>query len=165
MKWLLTLFTTRSLAVKGIISKYITASCSGFGCVIAYNLGMSTLHNSKLTLNNDLDPIFGLLASHIFIPAGMSEIILELKTKTRLCTTAWFSKFLLFDEQLLINSCTFYFKVPLAALQFSCDSFVSRPQIETENSNKSVANLERILEDYKAIRQENSALAAKVREG
>nr|XP_057906572.1 coiled-coil domain-containing protein 22 isoform X2 [Doryrhamphus excisus] len=38
-------------------------------------------------------------------------------------------------------------------------------QIETENSNKTVANLERILEDYKAIRQENSALAAKVREG
>lgn len=38
-------------------------------------------------------------------------------------------------------------------------------QIETENSSKTVANLERILEDYKAIRQENSALAAKVREG
>ncbi|CAN9515974.1 unnamed protein product [Ophioblennius macclurei] len=38
-------------------------------------------------------------------------------------------------------------------------------QIETENSNKTMANLERILEDYKAIRQENSALAAKVREG
>ncbi|KAM6925500.1 coiled-coil domain-containing protein 22 [Xenentodon cancila] len=38
-------------------------------------------------------------------------------------------------------------------------------QIETENSNKSVANLDRILEDYKAIRHENSALAAKVREG
>ncbi|KAM3618241.1 uncharacterized protein V6R79_017882 [Siganus canaliculatus] len=38
-------------------------------------------------------------------------------------------------------------------------------QIETENSNKTVANLERILDDYKAIRQENSALAAKVREG
>uniref|UniRef100_A0A667X5Z0 Coiled-coil domain-containing protein 22 n=1 Tax=Myripristis murdjan TaxID=586833 RepID=A0A667X5Z0_9TELE len=38
-------------------------------------------------------------------------------------------------------------------------------QIETENGNKTVANLERILEDYKAIRQENSALAAKVREG
>ncbi|XP_061647987.1 coiled-coil domain-containing protein 22 isoform X1 [Phyllopteryx taeniolatus] len=38
-------------------------------------------------------------------------------------------------------------------------------QIDTENSNKTVANLERILEDYKAIRQENSALAAKVREG
>ncbi|XP_061758404.1 coiled-coil domain-containing protein 22 isoform X2 [Nerophis ophidion] len=37
-------------------------------------------------------------------------------------------------------------------------------QIETENSNKTVANLERIVEDYKAIRQENSALAAKVRE-
>ncbi|XP_031733399.1 coiled-coil domain-containing protein 22 isoform X2 [Anarrhichthys ocellatus] len=38
-------------------------------------------------------------------------------------------------------------------------------QIETENGSKTVANLERILEDYKAIRQENSALAAKVREG
>ncbi|XP_034733750.1 coiled-coil domain-containing protein 22 [Etheostoma cragini] len=38
-------------------------------------------------------------------------------------------------------------------------------QIETENSSKTVANLERILEDYKAMRQENSALAAKVREG
>ncbi|KAG7519250.1 hypothetical protein JOB18_004693 [Solea senegalensis] len=38
-------------------------------------------------------------------------------------------------------------------------------QIETENGNKTIANLERILEDYKAIRQENAALAAKVREG
>uniref|UniRef100_A0A1A8GHT4 Coiled-coil domain-containing protein 22 n=1 Tax=Nothobranchius korthausae TaxID=1143690 RepID=A0A1A8GHT4_9TELE len=38
-------------------------------------------------------------------------------------------------------------------------------QIETENSNKSVSNLQRILDDYKAIRQENAALAAKVREG
>uniref|UniRef100_A0A3Q4GK41 Coiled-coil domain-containing protein 22 n=1 Tax=Neolamprologus brichardi TaxID=32507 RepID=A0A3Q4GK41_NEOBR len=38
-------------------------------------------------------------------------------------------------------------------------------QIETENGNKTVANLERILEDYKAIRQENASLAAKVREG
>lgn len=38
-------------------------------------------------------------------------------------------------------------------------------QIETENGNKTVANLERILDDYKAIRQENSVLAAKVREG
>ncbi|XP_010779911.1 coiled-coil domain-containing protein 22-like [Notothenia coriiceps] len=38
-------------------------------------------------------------------------------------------------------------------------------QIETENGSKTVANLERILSDYKAIRQENSALAAKVREG
>ncbi|XP_075902060.1 coiled-coil domain-containing protein 22 [Nelusetta ayraudi] len=38
-------------------------------------------------------------------------------------------------------------------------------QIESENGNKTVANLERILEDYKAIRQENSALAAKVRDG
>uniref|UniRef100_A0A671VQV3 Coiled-coil domain-containing protein 22 n=1 Tax=Sparus aurata TaxID=8175 RepID=A0A671VQV3_SPAAU len=38
-------------------------------------------------------------------------------------------------------------------------------QIETENGNKTVANLERILDDYRAIRQENSALAAKVREG
>ncbi|XP_040918346.1 coiled-coil domain-containing protein 22 isoform X2 [Toxotes jaculatrix] len=38
-------------------------------------------------------------------------------------------------------------------------------QIETENGNKTVTNLERILDDYKAIRQENSALAAKVREG
>lgn len=37
-------------------------------------------------------------------------------------------------------------------------------QIETENGNKTVANLERILEDYKAIRQENSVLAAKVRD-
>uniref|UniRef100_A0A8C3AFQ4 Coiled-coil domain-containing protein 22 n=1 Tax=Cyclopterus lumpus TaxID=8103 RepID=A0A8C3AFQ4_CYCLU len=38
-------------------------------------------------------------------------------------------------------------------------------QIETENVSKTVANLERIQDDYKAIRQENSALAAKVREG
>lgn len=38
-------------------------------------------------------------------------------------------------------------------------------QIETENGNKTVANLERIMDDYKAIRQENSALAAKIREG
>uniref|UniRef100_A0A8C6L2E5 Coiled-coil domain-containing protein 22 n=1 Tax=Nothobranchius furzeri TaxID=105023 RepID=A0A8C6L2E5_NOTFU len=38
-------------------------------------------------------------------------------------------------------------------------------QIETENSNKSVSNLQRILDDYKAIRQENAALAAKIREG
>ncbi|XP_069544286.1 coiled-coil domain-containing protein 22 [Brachyistius frenatus] len=38
-------------------------------------------------------------------------------------------------------------------------------QIETENGNKTVSNLERILDDYKAIRQENAALAAKVREG
>ncbi|XP_057713889.1 coiled-coil domain-containing protein 22 [Corythoichthys intestinalis] len=36
-------------------------------------------------------------------------------------------------------------------------------QIDTENSNKTVANLERILEDYKAIRQENAALAAKLK--
>ncbi|XP_024116483.1 coiled-coil domain-containing protein 22, partial [Oryzias melastigma] len=38
-------------------------------------------------------------------------------------------------------------------------------QIETENGNKTVSNLERILEDFKAIRQENAALAAKVKEG
>ncbi|XP_051524400.1 coiled-coil domain-containing protein 22 isoform X1 [Myxocyprinus asiaticus] len=38
-------------------------------------------------------------------------------------------------------------------------------QIETENGKRTVSNLEKILEDYKAIRQENSALAAKVREG
>uniref|UniRef100_A0A8C8DVF9 Coiled-coil domain-containing protein 22 n=1 Tax=Oryzias sinensis TaxID=183150 RepID=A0A8C8DVF9_9TELE len=38
-------------------------------------------------------------------------------------------------------------------------------QIETENGNKTVANLERILDDFKAIRQENAALAAKVKEG
>uniref|UniRef100_A0A3Q3X4D7 Coiled-coil domain-containing protein 22 n=1 Tax=Mola mola TaxID=94237 RepID=A0A3Q3X4D7_MOLML len=38
-------------------------------------------------------------------------------------------------------------------------------QIETENDNKTVSNLEKILDDYKDIRQENSALAAKVREG
>ncbi|XP_014857066.1 PREDICTED: coiled-coil domain-containing protein 22 [Poecilia mexicana] len=38
-------------------------------------------------------------------------------------------------------------------------------QIETETCNKTVTNLERIMDDYKAIRQENSALAAKVREG
>lgn len=37
-------------------------------------------------------------------------------------------------------------------------------QIETENGNKTVANLERILEDYKAIRQENCVLASKVRD-
>uniref|UniRef100_A0A674A756 Coiled-coil domain-containing protein 22 n=1 Tax=Salmo trutta TaxID=8032 RepID=A0A674A756_SALTR len=36
--------------------------------------------------------------------------------------------------------------------------------IETENGKKTVSNLEKILEDYKAIRQENSALAAKIRE-
>lgn len=40
----------------------------------------------------------------------------------------------------------------------------SFPQIETESGNKTVANLERILEDYRAVRQENSALAARVRE-
>uniref|UniRef100_A0A8C5HBC7 Coiled-coil domain-containing protein 22 n=1 Tax=Gouania willdenowi TaxID=441366 RepID=A0A8C5HBC7_GOUWI len=38
-------------------------------------------------------------------------------------------------------------------------------QIEVENGKKTVANLERILDDYKAIRQENSALAAKIRDG
>uniref|UniRef100_A0A8C1YLE2 Coiled-coil domain-containing protein 22 n=1 Tax=Cyprinus carpio TaxID=7962 RepID=A0A8C1YLE2_CYPCA len=38
-------------------------------------------------------------------------------------------------------------------------------QIETENGKRTVSNLEKILEDYKAIRQENSALAAKIREG
>ncbi|CAL8280793.1 unnamed protein product [Boreogadus saida] len=38
-------------------------------------------------------------------------------------------------------------------------------QIETESGNKTVANLERILADYKAVREENSALASKVREG
>lgn len=38
-------------------------------------------------------------------------------------------------------------------------------QIETENGNKTLDNLERILEDYKAIRQENAALAAKLRDG
>ncbi|KAK6307902.1 coiled-coil domain-containing protein 22 [Coregonus clupeaformis] len=37
-------------------------------------------------------------------------------------------------------------------------------QIETENGKKTVSNLEKILEDYKDIRQENSALAAKIRE-
>ncbi|XP_023675087.2 coiled-coil domain-containing protein 22 [Paramormyrops kingsleyae] len=37
-------------------------------------------------------------------------------------------------------------------------------QIETENGKKTLSNLEKILEDYKAIRQENSALAAKIRE-
>ncbi|KAG9340317.1 hypothetical protein JZ751_021764 [Albula glossodonta] len=37
-------------------------------------------------------------------------------------------------------------------------------QIETENGKKTVSNLEKILEDYKAIRQENSALAVKIRE-
>ncbi|XP_056629253.1 coiled-coil domain-containing protein 22 [Triplophysa dalaica] len=38
-------------------------------------------------------------------------------------------------------------------------------QIETENGKRTVSNLEKILEDYKAIRQENSALAAKIRDG
>uniref|UniRef100_A0A8C5A9J1 Coiled-coil domain-containing protein 22 n=1 Tax=Gadus morhua TaxID=8049 RepID=A0A8C5A9J1_GADMO len=38
-------------------------------------------------------------------------------------------------------------------------------QIETESGNKTVANLERILADYKAVREENSALGSKVREG
>ena len=38
-------------------------------------------------------------------------------------------------------------------------------QIEAESGNKTVANLERILEDYKAVREENSALASRVREG
>lgn len=37
-------------------------------------------------------------------------------------------------------------------------------QIETENGKKTLSNLEKILEDYKAMRQENSALAAKIRE-
>lgn len=37
-------------------------------------------------------------------------------------------------------------------------------QIETENSKKTITNLEKILEDYKAIRQENSTLAAKIKE-
>ncbi|XP_063064848.1 coiled-coil domain-containing protein 22 isoform X2 [Engraulis encrasicolus] len=37
-------------------------------------------------------------------------------------------------------------------------------QIETENSKKTLTNLEKILEDYKAIRQENSTLAAKIKE-
>ncbi|KAJ8016383.1 hypothetical protein DPEC_G00006640 [Dallia pectoralis] len=37
-------------------------------------------------------------------------------------------------------------------------------QIETENGKKTVSNLEKILEDYKAIRQENSVLAAKIRD-
>ncbi|KAG7471804.1 hypothetical protein MATL_G00101880 [Megalops atlanticus] len=37
-------------------------------------------------------------------------------------------------------------------------------QIETENGKKTVSNLEKILEDYKAIRQENSTLAATIRE-
>ncbi|XP_051964666.1 coiled-coil domain-containing protein 22 isoform X2 [Xyrauchen texanus] len=34
-------------------------------------------------------------------------------------------------------------------------------QIEAENGNRTVSNLEKILEDFNAIRQENSALAAK----
>lgn len=38
-------------------------------------------------------------------------------------------------------------------------------QIDTENGKKTVSNLEKILEDYKTIRQENSALAAKIRDG
>uniref|UniRef100_A0AAY4DIR3 Coiled-coil domain-containing protein 22 n=1 Tax=Denticeps clupeoides TaxID=299321 RepID=A0AAY4DIR3_9TELE len=37
-------------------------------------------------------------------------------------------------------------------------------QIESENSKKTVTNLEKILEDYKAIRQENMVLAAKMKE-
>uniref|UniRef100_A0A6Q2Z0X8 Coiled-coil domain-containing protein 22 n=1 Tax=Esox lucius TaxID=8010 RepID=A0A6Q2Z0X8_ESOLU len=37
-------------------------------------------------------------------------------------------------------------------------------QIETENGKKTASNLEKILEDYKAIRQENSVLVAKIRE-
>lgn len=37
-------------------------------------------------------------------------------------------------------------------------------QIESENGNKTVSNLERILDDYKSIRQENAALAARVRD-
>lgn len=50
---------------------------------------------------------------------------------------------------------------PSASRKLSC----CRPlQIETETGNKTVSNLERILEDYRAVRQENSALAAKVRE-
>ncbi|XP_076596536.1 coiled-coil domain-containing protein 22 [Chaetodon auriga] len=68
----------------------------------------------------------------------------------------------------------------LAALHENCNQLVQtiedtgtilreirdlEEQIETENGNKTVANLERILDDYKAIRQENSALTAKIREG
>ncbi|XP_060931012.1 coiled-coil domain-containing protein 22 [Limanda limanda] len=68
----------------------------------------------------------------------------------------------------------------LAALHESCNQLIQtieetgtilreirdlEEQIETENGNKTVSNLERILDDYKCIRQENSALAAKVREG
>lgn len=37
-------------------------------------------------------------------------------------------------------------------------------QIESENGNKTVSNLERILDDYKSIRLENAALAARVRD-
>ncbi|XP_066566008.1 coiled-coil domain-containing protein 22 [Amia ocellicauda] len=37
-------------------------------------------------------------------------------------------------------------------------------QIDTEDGKKTTSNLEKILEDYKAIRQENAALAAKIRE-
>lgn len=50
---------------------------------------------------------------------------------------------------------------PPASRKLSC---CPPPQIETETGNKTVSNLERILEDYRAVRQENSALAAKVRE-
>lgn len=53
----------------------------------------------------------------------------------------------------------------LQSLPPSFTGMLNCPQIETENGNKTVANLERILDDYKAIRQENAALAAKVREG
>ncbi|KAG2455924.1 CCD22 protein, partial [Polypterus senegalus] len=37
-------------------------------------------------------------------------------------------------------------------------------QIDTENGKKTVSNLEKILSDYKAIRQENSVLAANIRD-
>ncbi|XP_015255609.1 PREDICTED: coiled-coil domain-containing protein 22 isoform X1 [Cyprinodon variegatus] len=68
----------------------------------------------------------------------------------------------------------------LAALQENCNQLIQtiedtgtilreirdlEEQIETENCNKTVTNLERILDDYRAIRLENSALAAKVKEG
>lgn len=51
------------------------------------------------------------------------------------------------------------------SLEYFFTSILNCLQIETENGNKTLANLEKILDDYKAIRQENSVLAAKVREG
>lgn len=38
------------------------------------------------------------------------------------------------------------------------------PQIETEMGKKTLSNLEKIREDYRALRQENAGLLGRVRE-